>query len=222
MNKLFIHLKTVFRHKYWVFRYCWKCGMPIRGLLHDMSKLGPSELIPNLKYIEPGKSPINVAKEKDGYSRAWMHHKSHNPHHHVYWMDRFDEGCYVTRMPFKYTVECLCDYLGANRAYNPKSDRPYHSELEWWKKEREITVMHPDNIYFLDRILVWLDACENKSDYLGKIDSKALAGMNEKYILNKKTLRYFYRDILADSKYPIQVKISNIPRRSLEEDFKRN
>ena len=41
-------------------------------------------------------------------------------------------------------------------------------------------------------------------------------------ILNKKTLRYFYRDILANSKYPIQVKISNIPRRSLDEDFERN
>ena len=73
MNKLFIYLKTIFIHKYWVFRYCLKCGMPIRGLLHDMSKLGPSELIPNLKYIEPGKSPVNVAKEKDGYSKAWMH-----------------------------------------------------------------------------------------------------------------------------------------------------
>ena len=77
MNKLFIHLKTVFTHKYWVFKYCCKCGMPIRGLLHDMSKLSPSELIPNLKYIVPGKSPINVAKEK---------------------MDILDLGCIINRI----------------------------------------------------------------------------------------------------------------------------
>ena len=213
MNKLFIHLKTIFTHKYWVFKYCCKCGIPIRGLLHDMSKFSPSELIPNLKYIEPGKSPINVAKEKDGYSKAWMHHKSHNPHHYEYWMDRFDNGCYVTRMPFECMVECLCDYLAANRAYNPKEKKPYHSELEWWKKERKIKTMHPDNIRFLDHVLMQLDACENKELYLGKIDSKTLSNMKIKNVFKKKNLKQIYDE---NTSYSIQVKISDIPRFSFE------
>ena len=220
MNKLFIHLKTIFIHKYWVFKYCLKCGMPIRGLLHDMSKLGPSELIPNLKYIEPGKSPVNVAKEKDGYSKAWMHHKSHNPHHYEYWMDRFDNGCYVTRMPFKYMVECLCDYLGANRAYSPKSDKPYSSEFEWWAKQREISVMHPDNIKFLDIILRYLYVYENKEEFTSTVSNnekiaKIISSMSEKTILDKNFLYGNYLDIIEKSNYPIQVKISDIPRNPL-------
>lgn len=203
-KNILIHLKTVFTHKYYVFIYCKKCGIPIRGLLHDMSKLSPIEFINNIKYVEPGKSPITVAKERDGYSKAWMHHKSHNPHHHVYWMDRFDEGCYVTRMPYKYMVECLCDHLGANKAYNPKSKTPYTDEINWWKKERQTTVMHPDNIKFLDEVLYSLYLCE--TEYGNNII---------KYILNKKKLKEIYN---KNKNYDIQIKISSIPRFSLYEE----
>ena len=101
LKKIWIHLKTILIHKHYVFYYARKCGIPWRGFIHDMSKFSPIEFWTNVRYAKPGISPIEVQKKEVGFSKAWLHHKGHNPHHYEYWMDRFDNGCYVTRMPYK-------------------------------------------------------------------------------------------------------------------------
>ena len=63
MNKFFGHLKTVMKHKYWVWYYMNKCGHGWRGLWHDMSKFSPTEFWESVKYYSGTRSPIDACKE---------------------------------------------------------------------------------------------------------------------------------------------------------------
>lgn len=134
IQKFFGHLKTVTKHKYWVWYYMHKCGKGWRGLWHDMSKFSPVEFWESVKYYSGTRSPIDACKEDRGVSMAWMHHKGRNPHHYEYWMDNFDKGGEPKEMPWKYKVEMICDYLAAGRAYMVKNFS-YQAEYDWWKKK---------------------------------------------------------------------------------------
>ena len=114
-KRFFGHIKTVMKHKYWVWYYMNKCGFKWgwRGLWHDMSKFSPIEFWESVKYYSGTRSPIDACKEENGISMAWMHHKGRNPHHYEYWQDNFDKGGEAKEMPWKYKVEMICDYLGA-------------------------------------------------------------------------------------------------------------
>lgn len=87
MNKFKEHFKTVCNHKKYVFVNCLVAGMPVRGLLHDISKFSPTEFLESVKYYQGHRSPIDACKEVNGYSKAWMHHKGRNKHHYEYWQD---------------------------------------------------------------------------------------------------------------------------------------
>lgn len=153
IQKFFGHLKTVCIHKWWVFYYCCKFGMPITGLLHDLSKFSPTEFFESVKYYSGTRSPIDACKEDIGWSRAWMHHKGRNKHHYEYWQDNFDNGGQPLLMPFKYNLEMLCDYLGAGRAYNGKKFT-YAGECNWWlMKQQKPLAMHPVNKMFIEGML---------------------------------------------------------------------
>ena len=69
------HTTLIMRHKWYVFVFCTKIGMPIRGLMHDMSKFSPTEFLESIKYYKGTYSPITECKRKNGYSKAWLHHK---------------------------------------------------------------------------------------------------------------------------------------------------
>lgn len=135
IKNFFGHLKTVCVHKYWVFYYGCKLGIPVRAFFHDFSKFNPIEFFESVKYYQGGKSsPINAAKTDKGYSKAWQHHKGHNPHHYEHWTDKYDDGTVAIKMPWKYVMEMTADYLGAARAYMGK-DFSLYGELEWWKRK---------------------------------------------------------------------------------------
>lgn len=140
------HLRRTLRHKWLVFVWCCKAGMPIRGLLHDMSKFSPVEFWESVKYFSETESPINVSKRVNGYSKAWQHHKGRNPHHYEYWIDALDYGGKPIQMPKKYAYEMICDYLGAGQAYNPKGWN-YQKELEWWNNRCKTCEGMAMNIY---------------------------------------------------------------------------
>lgn len=157
MNKKFFgHLKTVLTHKMWVFYYCCKFGIPIRGVLHDMSKFSPTEFFESVKYYSGTRSPIDVCKEENGYSKAWLHHRGRNPHHYEYWTDNYDSGTISNPMPFECALEMLCDYLGAGRAYN-KSLFTIEKETDWWlNKRKHANAMHQNTKSFIDTALYLL------------------------------------------------------------------
>ena len=69
------HFKTICIHKFWVFHYCRKAGIPFKGLVHDLSKFSPVEFFESVKYFQGDRSPIDACKAENGWSKAWMHHK---------------------------------------------------------------------------------------------------------------------------------------------------
>ena len=220
-KKMMIHLRTILKHRHYVFIYCCKCGIFWQGLVHDLSKFSPVEFFINVKYTEPGKSPVTIQLEKIGYSFSWLHHKGHNPHHYVFWMDKFDDGCYVHRMPFKYTVEMFCDYLGASKAYDKATS--YDAELKWWSKKREEQNMHPDNRTFLDILIGMLAIMENGKEGYDNIPERVNIGIfldyldrNKISIFDKKFLEDLYQDIVENSEYESCCKIRQ-PKSSIIE-----
>ena len=216
-DKMKLHLKTILNHKRYVYIYCNRCNMPWVGLMHDMSKFSPSEFIDNVRYTEKGLSPIIKKKQLYGFSESWMHHKAHNPHHYEYWTDDYDEGGYCVRMPFRYIVECMCDYLGANMAYND-GDGSYQSELNWWKKARLNRNMHPDSIEFLDRVFEYLAATERGDVFTvdestniernGKIFRRSITKkiISDSDVFNIAFLELLYNYIIDKNGNPIKIK----------------
>lgn len=135
IKDIFGHLKTITTHKWLVFKLAIKAGIPIRGLLHDLSKYSPTEFIESAKFYQNGKrSPISKAKEVNGYSVAWLHHKGRNKHHLEYWFDDYEKEPPI--IPFKYCAEMICDKIAAGMVYQGKNFTK-EFELEYWKKEEK-------------------------------------------------------------------------------------
>ena len=160
--KILNHWKTIRIHRKWVRHYCFLAGIPWRGLIHDLSKYSPIEFFESARYWTHGKSPITVARELNGYSRAWLHHRGRNTHHWAYWADNFSEGLIVHCMPQKDFVEMVCDFLAAGRAYSGKFFT-YSGEYKWWLNEREngCKAMNEKNKKMLDIIFSDLEKAEN-------------------------------------------------------------
>lgn len=169
------HFNKICIHKFWVFYYCCKAGIPLRGLIHDLSKFSPTEFFESVKYYNGTKSPIDICKSENGYSMAWQHHKGRNFHHYEAWTDNYDKGTTSVPMPYKYAVEMICDYLGAGRAYMGKKFS-YEKEYEWWQNKRKISIsMNIRTKDFVD--LVFENICTDKG---------------YKVFFKEDTLRYFY------------------------------
>ena len=67
MSNLFKHIKTVKQHRKYVRQMCFKMGIPLRGLLHDLSKYSPTEM-KVVKYYDGYRSPHEKMREELGYS----------------------------------------------------------------------------------------------------------------------------------------------------------
>lgn len=152
MIKTLKHLKTVTKHRWYVFKLCCKVGEPWRGLVHDLSKFSPTEFSESCKYYVGTRSPITGAKESKGYSEAWLHHKGRNKHHLEYWVDydpSLKENAIV--MPYKYAVEKVCDNLSAGMVYLGKN---WNNEYQYnyWMQEREHIMVNPKTDKFMTEV----------------------------------------------------------------------
>ena len=173
----FRHIWLVIRHRHAVFVHCCKCGIPWRGLVHDLSKFSPTELFESVKYYTGHRSPIGVCRRETGMSLAWLHHKGRNKHHIEYWLDG---DCEVQPlMPYKYAVECVCDKLAATKTYLGKEysqDRP----LEHWLRYGNKVAGNPKTMRFIETVF------------------RDLAEKGEKYVLNKKYMKETFARIMAE------------------------
>lgn len=147
------YLKYILRHKFFVLQECYKEGILLRGILHDLSKFRPSEWIPYADYFY-GKYPsvkdvygdarIHISKFKETveeeFNEAWLKHIHSNPHHWQYWILREDNGSIrVLPMSDEYRKEMLADWKGAGKAING-----YDDTLNWYKKNRKNIILHPE------------------------------------------------------------------------------
>ena len=139
-----------------MFYYCCKFGIPLQGITHDLSKFSPTEFLESIKFYQGGKSsPIPAAKKAQGYSLAWQHHKGRNKHHYEYWTDNYDSGTTCIKMPYKYVLELVADYLAAGRTYRGK-DFTFVDEYEWWMKCKDYRKIHKDTKQLITKMLYML------------------------------------------------------------------
>ena len=114
-----------------VCKYCCRVGIPLQGLVHDLSKFDPREFIPSVRYYQGTSSPIGAERREKGYSAAWLHHKAQNKHHWEYWTDFFQGNLVACTMPWVYATEYVCDMLSASKTYNPDQFKP-ETTLEYF------------------------------------------------------------------------------------------
>lgn len=114
------HFKTITKHRHAVMQHCFRAGIPMQGLRHDLSKYTPTEFIPGALYYQGTRSPNEAEREKNGYSEAWLHHKGRNKHHYEYWIDVNPETKRYepVEMPTRYLIEMFCDRVAASKIYN--------------------------------------------------------------------------------------------------------
>lgn len=169
----FGHLHTINKHRLKVFILCCKAGIPVQGLLHDLSKYSPTEFFEGVKYYAKGKySPILNAKKNQGYSKAWLHHKGRNKHHHEYWFD-YAAPLKAPVIPYKYAVEMICDMIAASKNYQGKKYTDM-AAYYYWNKVRDNCMVNRKIQGFMTEVF------------------ETLGANGEKYTINPKYLRSVY------------------------------
>ena len=160
INKFSGHLKTVSSHRRMVFYHARRVGIPVQGLLHDLSKYSPSEFLVGVRYFVGNKSPNEGERLEYGYSKAWLHHKGRNRHHLEYWIDYKRQPDGTVRlagmpMPKKYVVEMFCDRLAASRVYKGKDFDPA-APYRYYMHGKAANLLHEESAALLETLLVIL------------------------------------------------------------------
>jgi len=152
------YLKYVLKHKWFVFVECKKADVIWRGLVHDMSKLWPSEFIPYARYFYGDypkyKSGVttrypHLFKEDIDmrFDKAWLKHIHRNPHHWQHWILQEDDGPQkLILIPPKILIEMVCDWRGAGMAINGKDNT-----AEWYQKNKDKIMLKRINRKFVER-----------------------------------------------------------------------
>lgn len=132
------YLRSLLRHKWYVFVEACKLGIPWLGLMHDLSKFRPDEFIPYARHFCGGK---RTQEDVDAaYELAWLKHQRRNKHHWQWWVLMNDtDGTYPLPMPDRYRREMLADWRGAGRAYGNPNTAAWYLSTEG--KGRNL---HPD------------------------------------------------------------------------------
>jgi hypothetical protein len=142
------YARYLIRHKWFVYVAGRATGAPLwRLLIHDWSKLLPSEWRPYRAYFYPVKG-----EEKQNHSpfqEAWNSHLHRNGHHWQYWVTNNDDGTYTAlEIPDRYVREMVADWWGAGRAISGKWDA-----IEWFINNRENIKLHPKTDLLVVQIL---------------------------------------------------------------------
>lgn len=161
------HFYTITKHRHKVIYQCFKAGIGFQGLLHDLSKYSPTEFREGIKYYQGNRSPNEGAREVNGYSLAWMHHKGRNKHHFEYWTDYSNDTHLLepVKMPFKYVVEMFCDRVAASKIYQ-KDKYTDRSALDYYLNRAKIRKIHPETAKEIEYLLTIL--AENGEEYAFK------------------------------------------------------
>lgn len=161
IQRFFLHLHTVNTHRYEVMKNCFRCGLYIQGLKHDLSKYSPAEFLVSVKYFQGYRSPYVYEKEQFGFSAGWLHHKGRNRHHWEYWYDMIKGQWIPLEMPLPWFIEMVCDRVAACRIYQ-KENYTQRSAFEYFEKRNDRFYMHEKTAAKLEAVL--RDIAENGED----------------------------------------------------------
>ena len=165
MKKYIKYLGYIIRHKFYVCKECFQFGLIWRGLVHDNSKLLPSEFVPYANYFYGDGYDIKRGRNATGYYKptdtgdnefdfAWLLHQKRNRHHWQWWILPEDEGgVKVLPMEEPFLTEMICDWVGAGKAqghFSPKNDH-YLETRNWYKANGEKMTLAPDTRTEIER-----------------------------------------------------------------------
>ncbi len=145
------YLRYIVEHKWFVFVECCRLGVPLLGLVHDLSKFLPGEWTPYaLSFYGPWKYKERPRWLKLAFDLAWNRHQKVNKHHWQAWVLLEDDGGIIPLpMPDKYRRELLADWKGAGRAVGKPDTKAWY--LEQRAKGRQ--VFHPDTRTWIEEML---------------------------------------------------------------------
>ena len=137
---------------------CFRVGLLWRGIIHDISKFLPDEIIPYANYFYGKKdSDISRGRNSTGYYKptdtgdsafdfAWLLHQKRNRHHWQWWVLLEDSGgVKILEMGQKDILEMVCDWIGAGKAQghiSPKNDKFYETRM-WYQANGDKMQLHP-------------------------------------------------------------------------------
>ncbi|WP_306529995.1 DUF5662 family protein [Anaerotignum lactatifermentans] len=153
------HFRTITYHRKLVRQYCFRVGLYRQGLMHDLSKYSPTEFLVGARYFQGDRSPNNAEREAKGYSSSWLHHKGRNKHHFEYWIDytlKLGEILGGMKMPVHFVVEMFMDRIAACKVYQKENYTDASPWLYHKQSRRVHTLMHPDSLRLLERLLKML------------------------------------------------------------------
>jgi hypothetical protein len=151
------YLWYVIRHKWFVYIEARKLGIGWLGLLHDWSKLKPSEFMPYAMFFYGPRS--KKVRDDTGYYKptdtgdqafdfAWLLHQKRNKHHWQWWVLPEDEGgIKAIEIPERYMKEMLADWRGAGRAQGTPDTR------RWYDKNKHKMTLHTKTRTWVEREL---------------------------------------------------------------------
>lgn len=149
MNLVWLKLiKRILIHKYYVAKYCFQIGLYWQGITHDLSKFSFTEFSRAIKYWDDNISSLANERRILGYSQTFLHHRGRNPHHYEYWIHSLDDGGIPAKMPKKYVLELICDYLAAAKTYgaNPRK------EYMWWIRQQSHMKIHKETKDYITEV----------------------------------------------------------------------
>ena len=182
--KAWKHFCTITKHKYLVLVGCFKIGLYRQGLLHDLSKYGPTEFLVGCKYYRGYMSPNNAERAATGCSTAWLHHKGRNKHHLEYWIDygaaedsaveEAHKGMCGMKMPVRYVAEMFIDRVSASKNYQ-KEKYTDDAPLQYYRRGKGAYLIHKDTEALLEYLLEML-ACRGEKETYTFIRKELLKG----------------------------------------------
>lgn len=157
MKRHWAYLKYIIAHKWFVLVASYKIGASLwLAIIHDWSKFLPSEWTPYAHAFYDANGAPRFNKTVN-FNYAWNYHQKRNKHHWQYWLLTFDDGPLgLLKMPDKYVLEMLADWIGASRAMTGE-----WNVYKWYQKNKVIIKLHSDTRDFIEQLL-----CEH-SDLCG-------------------------------------------------------
>ena len=145
MKRYWAYFKYLLRHRWRVLRECWKTGLYVQGITHDLSKWLPSEFFPYARHFfgPDGSRNKDVLAPDANFDVAWLAHIHGNPHHWQYWLLLADNGVTkVLPMPSRYSAEMLADWRSFDGFVS-----------DWYARHRSQILLHPETRAWIDEQL---------------------------------------------------------------------
>jgi hypothetical protein len=150
MGKYATYFYYILEHKWNVLIECFKMGMILHGITHDLSKFLPSEFISYARFFH-AKDRTKTYKTSDeqdpNFLMGWCLHQKRNKHHWNYWVcvTRKDEISPIP-MPMKYVKQMIADWRGMSRKFAGNA-------RDYYLKNRDSIILHSDTTRIVEALL---------------------------------------------------------------------